>query len=166
MAVMTAAALPVIDVQRAELRRMAVSTSLPHRTVVQARALLWAADGVANEEIARRSRVDSDTVRRWRRRFADEGVAGVGRVAKGRGRKPSLSASLVAEVVRVTCQERPDDGSTHWSTRSLANRLGIGKDSVAKIWAEYGLKPWKVDTFKISNDPISRTSSSTWSGCT
>ena len=54
MPVMTAAALPVSDTQRAELERMAASTSLPHRQVVQARGLLWASDGVANEEIARR----------------------------------------------------------------------------------------------------------------
>ena len=51
---MTAAALPVSDAQRAQLQKMAGSTSLPHRTVVQARGLLWASDGVANEEIARR----------------------------------------------------------------------------------------------------------------
>ncbi len=57
MPVMTAAALPVSDAQRADLERMAASTSLPHRQVVQAQALLWAADGVANEQIARRSGV-------------------------------------------------------------------------------------------------------------
>ena len=55
MPIITAAALVLTDVQRAELTRMAVSSVLPHRQVVQARALLWAGDGVANEEIARRS---------------------------------------------------------------------------------------------------------------
>jgi hypothetical protein len=55
---------------------MSRSTSLPHRTVVQARGLLLVADGVANQEIARRCRVDSDMVRRSRTRFADpQGVA-------------------------------------------------------------------------------------------
>lgn len=153
MPVMTAAALPVSDVQRSQLERMALSTSLSHRQVVQARGLLWAADGVANEEIARRCGVDSDTVRRWRSRFAEQGVAGVGRIAKGRGRKPSLPAGTVEEVLRLTHKERPADGSTHWSTRTLAARVGIGKDAVAKIWADHNLKPWKVETFKVSNDP-------------
>ena len=69
-----APALPVTDEQRVELGRMANSPSLEHRKVVQARALLWAADGVPNEEIARRSGVDSDTVRRWRARFAEQGT--------------------------------------------------------------------------------------------
>jgi len=132
---------------------MAASMSLPHRQVVQARGLLWASDGVANEEIARRCGVDSDTVRRWRSRFVEQGIAGVGRIAKGRGRKPSLPVGTVEEVLRLTHKERPADGSTHWSTRTLAARVGIGKDAVAKIWADHNLKPWRVETFKVSNDP-------------
>ncbi|MFC9355980.1 IS630 family transposase [Rhodococcus sp. NPDC057014] len=150
---MVAAALCVSDEQRAELRRMAASTTLPHRKVIQARALLWAGDGVATAEIARRCQVTPEAVRRWRSRFAEEGTSGVGTVAKGRGRKPSLPAGTVEEVLRLTHQERPADGSTHWSTRTMAARVGIGKDSVAKIWADHNLKPWRVATFKVSNDP-------------
>ena len=141
MPVMTARALPVSTEQRVELTRMAKSTALAHRKVVQARALLWAADGVANEEIARRCGVDSDTVRRWRSRFVQTGPEGVGTIAKGRGRKPWLPAGTVTEVVRLTQHETPADGSTHWTTRSMAGRVGIGKDSVARIWADHGLKP-------------------------
>jgi transposase len=150
---MVAAALMATVEQRAELERMAASTSLPHRQVVQARGLLWACEGVANDEIGRRCGVDSDAVRRWRSRFVSEGTEGVGRIAKGRGRKPSLPAGTVEEVLRLTHKERPADGSTHWSTRTMAARVGIGKDSVAKIWADHNLKPWKVETFKVSNDP-------------
>jgi len=58
----------------------------------------------------------------------------------------------VAEVVRVTRTERPDDDATHWTTRTLAARFGIGKDSVARIWRDHGLKPWRVETFKVSTD--------------
>jgi transposase len=150
---MVAAALMATVEQRAELERMAASTSLPHRQVVQARGLLWACEGVANDEIGRRCGVDSDAVRRWRSRFVSEGTEGVGRIAKGRGRKPSLPAGTVEEVLRLTHKERPADGSTHWSTRTMAAKVGIGKDSVAKIWADHNLKPWKVETFKVSNDP-------------
>ena len=59
----------------------------------------------------------------------------------------------MAEVVRVTQHELPDDGSTHWMSRRLAERLGIGKDSVARIWRDHELKPWKVDRYKVSTDP-------------
>jgi transposase len=148
-----APALPVTDEQRIELSRMAKSTVLPHRVVVQARGLLMAADGMANQEIARRVGVDSDTVRRWRSRFAEAGIDGVGRVAKGRGRKPWLPADTVARVLDTTLHQRPPGGATHWTTRSVAAQLGVGKDTVAKIWADHELKPWQVTTFKISNDP-------------
>jgi transposase len=141
------------DQQRTELRRMTGSTSLPHRKVLQAKALLHCADGVPNAEVARRASVKVDTVRNWRVRFGEQGVAGVGVIAKGRGRKSSLAEGTVAEIVRVTCTERPTDGGTHWTTRLLAKRFGVGKDTIAKVWADHNLKPWKVDTFKLSNDP-------------
>ena len=108
---------------------MAASSVLPHRRVVQAQALLWAAEGVANEEIARRCDVDSDTVRRWRTRFAEKGVGGVGAIAKGRGRKSWLPSDTVARVVELTLTGKPPGGATHWSTRSLAARVGVGKDT-------------------------------------
>ena len=153
MPILIAAALPMTGDQRAELVRMANSSVLAHRKVVQARALLLAGEGVANQEIARLSGVDRDTVRRWRARFPEQGPAGVGVIAKGRGRKSCLPAGTVAEVVRLTMNEVPADGSTQWSTRTLAARVGIGKDAVAQIWADHGLKPWQVETFKVSNDP-------------
>jgi transposase len=52
-----------------------------------------------------------------------------------------------------TLHVRPDDGSTHWSTRTMAQRHGVGKDTVARVWRDRNLKPWLVDTFKLSNDP-------------
>lgn len=154
MPIVTAPALPVTEVERVALRRMASSTVLAHRQVVQARGLLLAADGVSNQEIARQCGVDSDAVRRWRARFALTGVDGVGVIAKGRGRKASLPEGTVAEIVRVTCHETPPDTSTHWTTRSLAKRFGVGKDTIAQVWSDHQLTPWKVDTFKVSTDPL------------
>ena len=153
MPVMTAPPLVISDEQRARLEEIARSHSLPHRKVVQAQALLMGAEGVPTNEVARRCNTTDPSVRAWRRRFQAEGVAGVGRIAKGRGRRSWLTAGNVAEVVRFTQNELPDHGSTHWTTRRLADRFGIGKDSVARIWRDHELKPWKVDRFKISNDP-------------
>lgn len=142
MALPIAPPLAVSSHERRALVKMTRSTSLPHRAIVQAKALLWAADGQANEEIARRCDVDADTVRRWRRRFEERGVQGVGVIAKGRGRKPSLPEGTVAEVVRVTLEETPPGTSAHWTTRSLAERMGVGKDTVARIWRDHEIKPW------------------------
>src|SRR2546423_14118190 len=107
MPIITAAPSVVSEEQRVELTRMAASSVLPHWQVVQARALLWAADGVANEEIARRSGGDSDTVRRWRKRFSDKGTAGAGGIAKGRGRRSRVPPGTVQEGVRLTLREVP-----------------------------------------------------------
>jgi transposase len=153
MVLMAAPPLLLSGEERGALEVMARSTSGPHRQVVQARALLWAAEGVANEEIARRCSTKGDTVRRWRARFAVAGVEGGGRIAPGRGRRSWLEAGTVEAVVADTLHAKPEDGSTHWTTRLMAARHGIGKDSVARIWRDHELKPWKVETFKISTDP-------------
>src|SRR5271168_2603822 len=151
--VTTAPPLAMTDEQRAVLDKMARSTTLGHRKVVQAKALLLAADGVGTNEVARRCHTSNESVRAWRRRFEAEGVEGVGRIAKGRGRRSWLPEGTVSCVVHDTLHELPDDGSTHWTTRLMAKRFGIGKDTVARIWQNHNLKPWKVDAFKLSNDP-------------
>ena len=153
MNLVTAPPLPMTDEQRAALEVMARSTSLGHRKVVQAKALLMAADGVGTNEVARRCHTSNESVRAWRRRFETEGVHGVGRIATGRGRRSWLPEGTVAGVVHDTIHESPDGGSTHWTTRLMAQRFGIGKDTVARIWRDHNLKPGKVDTFKVSNDP-------------
>jgi transposase len=139
--------------QMVELKAISNSPSLPHRAVRQAAGLLDAAAGVGNEEIGRRCGVSANTVRSWRASFARRGVAGVGEVAPGRGRKAWLPEGTVAEVVRLTLTETPPDGSTHWSTRTLAKRVGISHSAVAGIWKDHELTPWRVDTFKLSTDP-------------
>src|SRR5437016_2764297 len=113
MPVITALPLRLTDEQRTKLVEISRSGTLPHRKVVQAQALLMAADGVPTNEVARLCHTTDTSVRAWRRRFEVEGVEGVGRIAKGRGRKAWLAPGTVAEVVRVTQHELPDDGSTH-----------------------------------------------------
>lgn len=152
MVVVVAAALEMSAGDRAELEVMAAATSLPVRQVRQAKGLLLAADGVANAEIARRCEVSTETVRAWRRRFATDGIAGVGKVAPGRGRKPSIPDEVIAAIVADTTTTTPEDAD-HWSTRSMAKAHDVGKDTVRRVWKQLGLQPWRVDTFKVSNDP-------------
>lgn len=132
---------------------MSRSNSLAQRQVIAAKGLVLATQGVATIEVARRLGVSPDRVRRWRARFEAEGIAGIGQIAPGRGRKPSLPEGKVAEIVRMTLQERPDDGSTHWSTRTLAEQVGVSRETVRRVWADHGLRPWRAETFKLSNDP-------------
>ena len=119
--------------ERDRLERMARSSSIPHRQVVIAGALLLAADGVATNEVARRVGVRPDTVRDWRRRFVVSGVDGVGRVAAGRGRKPVYGAEVIERIVAVTCTTRPPGGETHWSTRAVADQVGVSRETVRQV---------------------------------
>jgi transposase len=153
MPVMAAAPLRVSRRDRIELERLARSSSLPHRVVVQASALLLAADGVANEAIARECATTPDTVRRWRAKFQAGGVDAVGSIAPGRGRKPEIPQETIDAIVDDTLHTVPEDDSTSWSTRTMGERHGVGKDTVARIWRARKLRPWRVDTFKLSNDP-------------
>ena len=102
MPIVVAAALKVTKRERVALEEMTRSTSLPYRQVVQAQGLLLAADGVANEEIARRCATTPNTVRRWRARFAEGGIDGVGVIAPGRGRRSWLAEGTVEAVVHDT----------------------------------------------------------------
>jgi transposase len=138
---------------RCEVERLARSTSEPHRRVVAATALLALADGASIRATARAVGSHQDTVARWRDRFLETGVEGIGVIAPGRGRKPAIGHDVIDAIVEDTLHSVPDDGSTCWSTRSLGARHGVGKDTVAKIWRARNLRPWRTDTFKLSNDP-------------
>jgi transposase len=147
-----AAPLKVSPAQREVLVKVASSSATAHREVVRARVLLDAADGVANVVNARRHQVTAVTVRTWRKAFEVDGLTNWGKVEKGRGRKPSISDEKVAEIVELTTKSRPA-GHTHWSTRTMAERAGVSKDTVRRIWSELGIAPHRVEMFKVSNDP-------------
>lgn len=147
-----AAALTVSAGQREVLEALAVSRTAAHREVQQARALLLAADGVANTTIATQIGVTPMTVRAWRGRFDAQGLNKFAKVAPGRGRKATISQEVVEQIVDLTQNTTPE-GETHWSTRTMAKRVGVSKDTVQRVWSARGLKPHLVKTFKLSNDP-------------
>ncbi|MHB1855787.1 MAG: IS630 family transposase [Acidimicrobiales bacterium] len=147
-----AAPLELLRGERVALAQIATSPSLPHRTVREAQGLLMAADGIANSVIAERLGVSRSTVLEWRAQFIEDGVEGVGKVRKGRGRKPTIPQERIEAMVHDTLHTKPPDGSTHWSVRSMAAHSGLGKSTVQKVWSARGIKPHLVRTFKLSND--------------
>jgi transposase len=146
------APLPVTDEQRSVLERLIRSHTAPHRDVQRARALLMASDGFANTRIASEVGFAPMTVRAWRERFIEDGLKDFSAVRPGRGRKPSIPASKVEEIVALTLHETPP-GETHWSCRTMAARAGVSPATVQRIWSARGLQPHRVKTFKLSNDP-------------
>ena len=147
-----AAALPLSDGVRETLERLARAQSAPYRQVLRARVLLLAADGVANNVIAEEVGVTPVTVRAWRQRFAVDGLAGLGKIREGRGRKPSVPEEAVAEILRLTTTTTPA-GATHWSCRTMAKQVGVSPATVQRIWSDLGLASHRVEMFKVSNDP-------------
>ena len=133
------------------MEALAGSRAAAYRVGQRAQALLLAADGVSNTEIGEVVGVSRPTVLAWRGQFEKDGLIGFGEVAKGRGRKPSISDETVAEIVDLTLHSKPE-GETHWSCRSMAERVGVSSASVQRIWSARGLKPHLVKTFKLSND--------------
>ena len=86
-------------------------------------------------------------------RFLIAGVDGLLQDAPRPGRpRTARETSKVAEVVRITLEQTPA-AATHWSTRTLAQHLGTSATAVARIWRDHGLKPHRVESFKLSNDP-------------
>jgi transposase len=112
--------------------------------------VLLAADGLPNAEIARRVGVTRQTVISWRARYERRGVDGlVDAPRSGRPRTVDHRA-----IVAATLRSPPKSmGVTHWSSRLLARRLRIGDATVARAWREYGVQPWRAETFKFSTDP-------------
>src|SRR6516165_8788434 len=129
-----AAALVMSDGQRDALQALSRSQTAPHRQVQRAKALLLAADGVANMRIA-----------------AQVGVKPA-KVRAGRGRKSTIPQDKIDEIVYLTRHSTPD-GQTHWSCQTMAAKAGVSAATVQRVWAARGLKPHLVETFKLSNDP-------------
>ncbi|WP_408632878.1 hypothetical protein [Micromonospora sagamiensis] len=68
------------------------------------------------------------------------------------GRPPSITLDQVENVVVTTLEQTPRN-ATHWSRTSMAKRSGLSKSTIGRIWRDFGLKPHRADTFKLSTDP-------------
>jgi transposase len=140
------------DEQRAALQRWARGRTTPARLVQRAQIVLLAAEGRQNIGIAAELGIDRTIVNRWRRRFAEKGLAGIEKDAPRGGRPATQRQAVAARILRATTQERPAN-ATHWSTNSLAKHLSVSPSMVGRVWRANGLKPHLVRTFKVSNDP-------------
>ena len=147
-----AAKVVLEDEERKSLERIVRSPTSALREVRRARVVLLAAEGLANDRIAERLEMGVNTVGLWRRRFNGERVDGLLRDRPGRGRKPEIPKEKIDDVVRKTTTEQPP-GRTHWSRASMAEAVGLSESTIGRIWKAHGLKPHRVETFKLSNDP-------------
>jgi len=143
--------LQVSEEQREELESWAQSRTLPAGDVFRARIILALADGLSYREIERKLGASSATVALWKRRFEHRGIDGLQGQHKGsqpRAATPAMQARLLRRV-----QQKPSDGSTHWSCRKLAQELGLSKSTVQRILTQVKMKPHRLDRYMASNDP-------------
>ncbi|GAB1515774.1 hypothetical protein JCM33774_78170 [Actinophytocola sp. KF-1] len=106
----------------------------------------------SNTVVAQRLNLSRHTVGTWRARFLRDRLDGLSDEPRP-GRPRTISDAQVEQVVVTPLETKPAN-ATHWSTRSLASQIGMSQSAVSRIWRAFGLKPHRVDTFKISKDPM------------
>jgi transposase len=137
--------------ERELLERWARRPKSAQALALRCRIVLAAAEGESSRKIAARLGCSTDTVGKWRGRFARRGVDGLHDEPRP-GKPRSISDEDVERVIVKTLEEQPR-GATHWSTRSMAQATGMSQTAVSRIWRAFGLKPHQSETFKLSPDP-------------
>ncbi len=144
--------LELTDAEREQLRRWARWRKSSQALALRARIVLGCASGMTNKQVAEREGVSLPTVGKWRARFCELRLDGLGDDPRP-GRPPSISADQVEDVVVATLESTPTN-ATHWSRASMAERSGLSKSSIGRIWRAFELKPHRAEGFKLSNDPL------------
>ena len=137
--------------EREVLERWARRPTSAQALALRCRIVLAAADGEQSKEIAARLGCSTQTVGRWRGRFARRGLDGLHDEPRP-GKPRQIGDEDVERVIVKTLEESPPN-ATHWSTRSMAAATGMSQSAVSRIWRAFGLKPHRTEHFKLSPDP-------------
>jgi transposase len=135
-----------------ELESMLRKRSLDQSIALRAKIVLLCAQGLPDSRVAQEVDTTKFTVGKWRKRFIAYGLDGLSDAPRS-GAPRSITDTAVADVVKLTLESTPKN-ATHWSTRAMAARTGMSQSAISRIWRAFGLKPHRVDTFKISSDPF------------
>jgi transposase len=145
------AALELDEAERSELKALTSRRRTGQALALRARIVLACAQGKGNQQVAEDLRVDKDTVGKWRRRFVEHRLEGLGDAPRCGAPRTIDDARI--EAVIVTTLEGVPDNATHWSSRGMAKASGLSTSSVQRIWRAFGLQPHRLETFKLSTDP-------------
>ena len=147
-----AVAIVLDDAEKRELMALTRKHGAPQVMAERARIVLAAARGLKNKEIAAKLGVCAHTVGTWRNRFATKRMDGLYDEPRP-GAPREIGDEEIAALIRKTLETRPK-GATHWSLRAMATEVGHSPSTVHRIWRAFGLQPHRVETFKLSSDPL------------
>lgn len=147
----TVKALLVSDTERSELESWVRKRQMPAAEQLRARIILMCTEGLAGGQVGERLSVSIQTVSKWRRRFETHRLDGLTDAPRS-GRPRSINDQKVAEVIEKTLRNKPKN-ATHWSTTLMAKETDLNAMAISRIWRAFGLKPHRLETFKLSTDP-------------
>jgi transposase len=146
------ALLELTSDEKEQLERWVRRRNSAQGLALRSQIVLSCATGLTNKEVAAQLGISMPTVGKWRSRFIDSRLDGLVDEPRS-GRKPTITAEQVEDVVVATLESTPEH-ATHWSRKKMAERSGLSKSTIGRIWKGFGLKPHLVDGFKLSNDPL------------
>jgi len=144
--------LELADEEREQLQRWARRAKSAQSLALRSPIVLACADGADNKSVAAQLGCAQATVGKWRRRFVELRLEGLQDEPRP-GRPPSVAIGQVEDVIVATLESTPRN-ATHWSRAKMAERTGLSKSTIGRIWKAFDLKPHRADTFKLSNDPL------------
>jgi transposase len=144
--------LVLTDDERETLERWSRRAKSAQALALRCRIVLACADGLSNVDVAVRVGATRLTVGKWRARFLTDRLDGLLDEPRP-GRPASITLDQVEDVVVATLESTPVN-ATHWSRASMAQRSGLSKSSIGRIWRDFNLKPHRAETFKLSTDPL------------
>lgn len=144
--------LELRESEREALGRFVRRRKTAQQLALRSRIVLLSAEGHSNRQVAAKVGVHEATVCKWRKRFVEKGLDGLLDEPRPGGPR-KISDETVERVVTLTLESAPSD-ATHWSTRDLAQRIGVSQSTVSRIWRAFNLQPHRVETFRLSNDPL------------
>jgi transposase len=137
--------------EREKLAMLARRPKSAQAMAMRARIVLGCDEGLSNGAVAKKLHITGATVCKWRERFRLNRLEGL--LDEPRPGAPrSISDKQVEAVITKTLESMPA-ASTHWSTRLMAEKVGLSQTAVVRIWHAFGLQPHRVENFKFSKDP-------------
>ncbi len=138
--------------EREQLQRWSRRAKSGQALALRSKIVLACADGTDNASVASELRCSSATVGKWRARFVERRLDGLLDEPRP-GRPATVTADQVEDVVIATLESKSEN-ATHWSRAKMAERSGLSKSTIGRIWKAFGLKPHRVEGFKLSTDPL------------